>query len=820
MKPIWEIKPNGADVIAINSSTGEVFSGTRDQLNVKLASVHQDSYSRTLVYSDATRQLSSDSASAVTYTIPLESEFDSLQAGSTLTAYQAGTGTVSFTAGPGVTLVGVATSSGRYQSVEVQRIGINTWAVVNKVTAALDANNNVTGLTVPGGEIVGGWGFLYPSGANDSQRLNNYLVACAQAGVSAKLGEGVFLLNDAVIPSNCTIVGSGVGKTILQNAGGLVTGVVNFAAGASNITVSDLTFDGTSAVVARSLVFMGAHGSNIEFRNVQFINGLDRWALRGDPAARFDSLRVIDCEFLNNPKGNFIILPASIACKGSTGVEIIGCISTSCGGNLFGIRDVDTGNVLDRQDFYLDCKFNYNRILSCTPTGSDGPIPVEMWAVTGFQQIGNYMDSGTRGLTAGAGIRNAIISDNILLNQSVYAMEGGRCENVLISNNTATNCAQFYKATTSLVGAAKNLVIENNLIVGTGLTAYNGTTPDDTISLGSAQLQNIDAVVRNNEIRDQEFVRRVISIAAMANSTTTVEGNRYTAGTINSAAAFVHNGDSTGSIFISRNNVYKRTASYTSAHQTEPSTVYRYVGAVAAGTGITSSFQDYAEMSGVISSGTLNCMGAIEAPVARYGASVEGLTVTGAWAAGTLAFADSSGATRLVGVDASGLAAGIAINGSVNAAMLTGLRTGELLIKGGAYVNLGTAVKQGRSVTLHYEGGSGSRVIKVRHDRITGEQTQALVAVSWVCTQNNGAPQSNTTWVNYGNAGSAAAAPFVYSGNGTALTSTTSAVDGSGRMETTLTLPASNNNWLATVTVSLGVTGSVKSFADFSVQVG
>lgn len=147
----WEIKPNGADVIATNSSTGEVFSGTRDQLNVKLASVHRDSYSRTLVYSDATRQLSSDSASAVTYTIPLDSEFNDLQAGSTLTAYQAGTGSVSFTAGPGVTLTGVAVSTGRYQSVEVQYIGVNSWAVVNKITAALDANNNFTGL-------VGSWG--------------------------------------------------------------------------------------------------------------------------------------------------------------------------------------------------------------------------------------------------------------------------------------------------------------------------------------------------------------------------------------------------------------------------------------------------------------------------------------------------------------------------------------------------------------------------------------------------------------------------------------------------------------------------------------
>lgn len=151
----WEIKPNGADVIATNRVTGEVFTGTRTQLNTKLLSLHQDNVSRALTQPDAERQLSSDSASAVVYTIPTDRVLGDVYLGKTLTAYQAGTGTVSFVAGPGVTLVGTANSSGRYQSVEVQYIGVNTWAVVNKVTAALDANSNFAGLTVPGGALIG-----------------------------------------------------------------------------------------------------------------------------------------------------------------------------------------------------------------------------------------------------------------------------------------------------------------------------------------------------------------------------------------------------------------------------------------------------------------------------------------------------------------------------------------------------------------------------------------------------------------------------------------------------------------------------------------
>lgn len=152
----WEIKPNGADIIATNSVTGEVFTGTRTQLNTRLASFHRDSFSRTLVTTDLDSQLSSDSASAVTYTIPADSYLNRLSIGARVKAYQAGTGSIDFAAGAGVTLQGVKPYIAQYQSLEINYLGNNQWAYVgsDRIVAITNAANQLTGLGARGGVIT------------------------------------------------------------------------------------------------------------------------------------------------------------------------------------------------------------------------------------------------------------------------------------------------------------------------------------------------------------------------------------------------------------------------------------------------------------------------------------------------------------------------------------------------------------------------------------------------------------------------------------------------------------------------------------------
>lgn len=123
----WEIKPNGGNVAAINRRTGEVFAGTFAAFNVKAASAHADSVSRNVTKADVNQIMSSDSSSAVVYTITqdIAEQFDGV------IAYQAGTGAVSFAAGPGVTIRKTPPTPTQYAFTGLLCVAKNEWAYVN-----------------------------------------------------------------------------------------------------------------------------------------------------------------------------------------------------------------------------------------------------------------------------------------------------------------------------------------------------------------------------------------------------------------------------------------------------------------------------------------------------------------------------------------------------------------------------------------------------------------------------------------------------------------------------------------------------------------
>lgn len=129
----WEIKPNGDNIDAVHRITKEVFSGTYAAFNAKTAiapTYYKDSTSRTLDRGDLDRMLSSESATDVVFTIPLENTFGaSLELGTPIAAMHTGVGKVSFAAAGGVTLVGTPkVSSADGPPIGIFRKGVNLWA--------------------------------------------------------------------------------------------------------------------------------------------------------------------------------------------------------------------------------------------------------------------------------------------------------------------------------------------------------------------------------------------------------------------------------------------------------------------------------------------------------------------------------------------------------------------------------------------------------------------------------------------------------------------------------------------------------------------
>lgn len=661
---------------------------------------------------------------------------------------------------------------------------------------------------------------LEVSGDQSSVLAASFVTASIVGHRRVELPAGTFSIKDVAIPSNMHLRGKGMDETVLQRAGSLTTAILTFASGGHDITISDLTIDGASAADAKSLVSMGAHGGNIRFERVRFQNGCDRWSLRGDPIAQFDGLTVIDCEFVDCPQGGPIILAGHADVAGSSNISFIRNKFLRCGSNLCSLRP---SGASFQYDFWENVKFNYNSILNCTDTGTNGPIPVEIWGATGFEQIGNYLNSGTRGLSAGEGQKNGVIAHNIICNQTAYAMEGGNNANgVHIHSNIAINCASFLKDTgTAATGnETRNVVIENNMIIGTGLASYDAGGPSDTIFLGNDNNTQVNGcAIRNNRFYDLQYARNVIRCVPIAASSSRVdiEGNTYISTNSVDCVSFIN---MSGINYRSRNNHVSRSADFTSSHHGgSQQQFYGYVGRTAASGANCSSDNDTVEMTGAVSSGSLYAIGAIEAATARYGLRVSGFRAVGNFTNGPFYFKDSTGGTILEGFDLRGITAGVTSTNALNnihASIPLGLVDGTALIQAASYVKAGLA--RARRMVFSYEGGTATRTVKIRCDAASGAQAAALFRVDYVCANNNGAPSANSVLVGFSSASAPASSPNMSQGNGTAAT-LGSATDGSGFMVATITLPTSNNTWHATITAdAAGNLGN--GLNDYSVQVG
>jgi hypothetical protein len=137
-----------------------------------------------------------------------------------------------------------------------------------------------------------------------------------------------------------------------------------------------------------------------------------------------------------------------------------------------------------------------------TTTSTPGQIPLEVFDAQLMIVRGNTIISGNRGITGGRNT-NAQIVDNVVLNQTVYAVELGQSDNVRVAGNVARNCAAFLHQTS---GTIKDVVIEANQIVGSGLSA--AVTGNCAIKIPSGDYVRL----HHNTFRGFTFVNPVIRV--------------------------------------------------------------------------------------------------------------------------------------------------------------------------------------------------------------------------------------------------------------------------------------------------------------------
>jgi hypothetical protein len=630
------------------------------------------------------------------------------------------------------------------------------------------------------------------------------------------IGSGTFLIKDVLIPSNITLIGSGMNEVTLALApGSLSHGMLYFdnasgAAVTSNVHITGITFDGQSANGSKNLIWMGPRiGDNNRIDFCRFKNCTTVQPIQGNPEEQLHGFFVEDCEFDNCPGGCIAFRADDLAVQGASKIYWLRNQTNNCGDGMFDLANRPPGYPSGVDDFWYDVRFDYNRLLNNSATGAFGAIPTQLWGLNGFSQCWNTIEGATRGLSASTGNKNGKIAFNLIQDQTSYAMEGGLSSNVDICFNIAINCRTFYSST-STGSTIANVNITNNQVHGTGQTTSQSISSINLGNLGGDVLR--DVRITDNLFTDLEFVQGAISVRGASGSNVYIGGNEYFARTANSSSRFI---TVIEQAFVSEDNYFERTAAHADAHYETGQAVYRYVGTLTNSGQRCISRRDEAHNSGAIGgTRTVYTMGSSESATARYGLYVQDFVCSGNWSTGPFLFADSGGETILDGFDISLLTTQTGVNNNINAAVPLGLNSGLALIRSGTYIKAGK--REARERTYFYEPTSGVGSVVVRCDLSSGGQPNATFTVEWQGTQNNGTPQANRATIAFGNVSSPAVLPFTYQDGGTAVTLAT-AVTG-GFAEATVTFPAHNSGFVR-VRATAARTSAKAALSSYSVKV-
>ena len=324
------------------------------------------------------------------------------------------------------------------------------------------------------------------------------------------INEGVFLVGALTIPAGRRLVG----------AGGTLKAKPNLA---NNAQIVTLTGEGAAAVGVR----LDGNGANQA-------NGV-----LGICVADADNVSIVDCEIWATSKD---AIRAGGTCNDLkvTGNRVRDLTQTAAG-----ISVLSTGARYDVSDNIIDSSSGAGLMVhgaggvdieGCTVRGNvinaPGQIPLELFDIIGAAVFGNVITAGSRGITC-ANLVSATISNNVLRNQTLYAFELNNATDVVVSGNSAYDCACLVAGTSATVGLV-NVAIVGNLLVGTGLASPIA---------GNAILKITKAdglVIADNFLRGLERVDTVIRLGVGANaSNVMVRGNTCLVDTANAAISFL-----------------------------------------------------------------------------------------------------------------------------------------------------------------------------------------------------------------------------------------------------------------------------------------
>jgi hypothetical protein len=361
------------------------------------------------------------------------------------------------------------------------------------------------------------------------QAAINYLAATVFGGTL--LLSGWHAVAGLSIPSKVRIAGAGQlvsGFTKSTAAGRSTAAPLSFAGNAAGILFEDFTIDGKGFADNSPHVYLGGSGgTDTTFRRVGFVNGGIQPSILAHWSAPQRNFRVEHCRFSNMPRGGIQILPTGEAARGSSGLYFEYNIMDRLGS--VGIC-IHHGNTSGDSEFGFTKEIYVRSNIMTNPykpaSGVVDLIPLEIWGWDGGECTDNYIDGGTRGLSAGAGGRGILYSRNRILNQTFYAIECGKMRSCVIDSNIAINCpcfAAFSGAGNDLSYDVFDCSITNNRCTGTGLAA---PTTGDYISGGNNAPVARNLHISGNRFYDIEWVRTVIRfLASRAAPSITISGN-------------------------------------------------------------------------------------------------------------------------------------------------------------------------------------------------------------------------------------------------------------------------------------------------------
>jgi DNA adenine methylase len=351
-------------------------------------------------------------------------------------------------------------------------------------------------------------------------------------GGDVEFGPFTYKVGNVQARSGVKAYGAGMLRTKLERptigASGpyaLVNGIVALEPAASRVSIYDLCMDSLSSTEAQPLLRLRNPRTDIDIQRVKFANAPARWAVRMDQSMdgraqgevpTYSNVSITQCRWDNCPSGGILFLPAA---KGNQGIKINDNWFDRVGANIIAIYDMPLAGEVKGWDTNFDVTVDRNRVTNCLPTGNNGPIPVELWGCTRYSASDNFIDSGTRGISADGGSSDGVLARNIILNQTQYAYEAGNSRRVTIRDGKAYNCASLIQWTNNV--EVRDFTVENMTLIGTGRTVYAPNSGPDALKVDGGNFYNL--VLRNVKVIDPVFMRTGFYIKPNAGSSVLLE---------------------------------------------------------------------------------------------------------------------------------------------------------------------------------------------------------------------------------------------------------------------------------------------------------